>query len=147
MSYPELFNYKSLPGLNPGEYIITIEALGGMVLSPEKTIPIDELALLWVSTMIHYSKIIPKRLGEDQVIKELLQQDLLQFRAIASQLEMLFCTRPAHPWAKYLWRQNFAFYLAQIIRRSQLFFQHLSAHYLENQLNERLEGGAKPNSF
>jgi hypothetical protein len=105
------------------------KTLGGMALSPEKIIPIDELALLWVSTMIHHSKVISRRLGEDQVTQETIYQDLLQFRAIASQLEMLFCTRPTKPWDTYLWRQNFAFYLTQIIRRSQLFFQHLSAHY------------------
>lgn len=105
-----------------------------MALGSEKTISIDELALLWVSTMIHYTQVIPHRFGEDQSLKNVIQQDLLQFRAIASQLEMLLCTRPTNPWAKYLWRQNFASYLAQIIRRSQLFFQHLSVHYL-NQLS------------
>lgn len=95
-------------------------------------IPIDELALLWVSTMIYYSKTVPSRLeNNNEAVKEILHQDLLQFRAIASQLEMLICTRPADPWARYLWQQNFVFYLAQIIRRSQLFFKHLSTSYLE----------------
>jgi hypothetical protein len=108
--------------------------LGGMALTPEKTIPIDELALLWVSTMIHNIKTIPSRLGEEPTINDLIHQDLLQFKAIASQIEMLFCTRPANPWATYFWRQNFTFYLTQIIRRSQLFFHHLSTHYLEDHI-------------
>ncbi|HBE79221.1 MAG TPA: hypothetical protein DDW65_15830 [Firmicutes bacterium] len=103
-------------------------------MESDKNIPIDELALLWVSTMIHYTKVIPDRLGEDYALKSIIEQDLSQFRAIASQLEMLFCTRPADSWAKYLWRQNFVLYLVQIIRRSQIFFQHLSGHYLKIQL-------------
>jgi hypothetical protein len=129
-----LFHFKFLPGLNPGEYTITMVKLGGISLNPEKTIPIDELALLWVSTMIHNVKVLPSRLGEDQSLQELVHQDLLQFRALASHLEMLFCTRPASPWATYFWRQNFTFYLTQIIRRSQLFFHHLSAHYQEDHI-------------
>jgi hypothetical protein len=94
-------------------------------LALKSKILIEDLALLWVATMIHYTKKISQRFTIDQPLKTSIELDLLQFKAIASQLEMLFCTRPANPWAKYLWRQNFTFYLAQIIHRSQLFFQHL----------------------
>jgi hypothetical protein len=90
-------------------------------------IPIDELALLWVSTMIYYTKKIPQRFFADPSLTKMMELDLFQFRAIAYQLEMLFCTRPSGSWAKYIWRQNFAFYLSQIIHRSQLFFQHLGS--------------------
>jgi hypothetical protein len=103
-------------------------------VGPKKIIPIDELALLWVSTMIHYTVNVLRRFSEDESFKNAIEQDLLQFRAISSQLEMLFYTRPTDPWAKYLWRQNFAFYLTQIIRRSQSFFQHLSMYFLKNRL-------------
>jgi hypothetical protein len=102
-----------------------------MLVETEKKIPIDELALLWVSTMIHYSKNVSKRFGKNETFIKTIQQDLLQFQAIAYHLEMLFCTRPADPWAQYLWRQNFTLYLAQIIRRSQIFFKHLSMSYLK----------------
>ncbi len=99
-----------------------------------KTIPIDELALLWVSTMIYYSKKIPQRFSADPSLAKKIELDLFQFRSIAYQLEMLFCTRPSDSWAKHIWRQNFAFYLSQIIHRSQLFFQHLGTlpHSIEN---------------
>lgn len=96
-----------------------------------KKIPIDELALLWATTMIHYLRNLPRKLDENSTLSQIIHQDLRQFNAIASQLEMLLCTRPAHPWAEYFWRQNFGYYLSQIVRRSQLFFQHLSESYRE----------------
>ena len=92
-----------------------------------KTIPIDELALLWVSTMIYYTKKIPHRIAADPYLTQKIELDSSQFRAIAYHLEMLLCTRPSGSWAKYVWRQNFTFYLSQIIHRSQLFFQHLGS--------------------
>ncbi len=101
----------------------------------DKKIPVDELALLWVSTMIHYLRVIPRKLEPNSLINELIIQDLFQFKAIANQLEMLRCTRPFDPWAKYHWRQNFTCYLLQIIRRSQLFFQHLSDFYIKDNHN------------
>ncbi|MGE5581975.1 MAG: hypothetical protein ACM3X9_05485 [Bacillota bacterium] len=100
-------------------------------MNNEKKIPIEELALLWVTTMIHHLRGIPSKLGENHSLTRLVRQDLLQFIAIAAQLEMLLCTRPANPWAEYFWRQNFVYYLTQIIRRSQIFFRHLSESCLE----------------
>ncbi|HBF36175.1 MAG TPA: hypothetical protein DDW50_02515 [Firmicutes bacterium] len=92
-----------------------------------KTIPIDELALLWVSTMIYYTEIVPRRFSTEPSLAQTIERDQFQFQAIAHQLEMLCWTRPVDSWARYVWRQNFVLYVSQIIRRSQLFFQHLGA--------------------
>ncbi len=87
--------------------------------------PLHDVAASWVEAML---TLLSELSGStcSQPLKERLEKDRRQFKALANHLEMLQSTLPVNPWENYHWTLNFAFFLSQLIRNSEQLFQHLA---------------------
>lgn len=80
---------------------------------------IDDITINLVEAMLHLIGVTLA--GQEPCFSEdtMLHQNLRQFEAINQQIEMLLCTRPESPWARYCWLQNFNSFFIQAARQSR----------------------------
>lgn len=85
----------------------------------EQSLPVEEMSLKLVQSMLHLIGVIPACLGVNRTHQGIFAEELHQLQVLDNQLQMLLCTVPSNAWAIFSWRQNFTSFLTQIIRESQ----------------------------